>query len=159
MAHVLSQLDTIMILSNVDLLSVRLIPEPIGPQDDGLDRAEWLELLRLFPAVETMFVYRAMTGYIASALDEIAEGVVTEVLPALHLLFLENDGDGRDGSENDHDDASDNDDEYDSYYQYYEKPLGSTERFLSLRKLSGHPVTIVKSEDELVERYMADESC
>ena len=32
------------------------------------------------------------------------------------------------------------------------KTVGSTERFLSLRQLSGRPVTIVNTEDEFVER-------
>ena len=47
---------------------------------------------------------------------------------------------------------ADNDYEYDEYY-HYKKPIESTERFLYLRKLSaGLPVTLVKSEGELVER-------
>jgi hypothetical protein len=138
MVHVLGQLDAM--LSNVGHLSVR-VELGFGRQDD-VDRTEWLLLLHLFRAVETMHVCRAMAWYIASALEDIAEEMVTEVLPALHLLYLEDVDDG---------DNKDNDDyDYDSDYDF--KSVGSTERFLSLRQLSGLPVTIVKTEDEFVER-------
>jgi hypothetical protein len=105
-----------------------------------VDRTEWLLLLHLFRAVETMHVCRAMAWYIASALEVIAEEMVTEVLPALHLLYLEDVDDG---------DNKDNDD-YD-YGDHDIKSMGSTERFLSLRQLSGLPVTIVKTEDEFAD--------
>ena len=141
--HVLGQLDTT--LSNVGHLSVcRAQIEP-GPVDE-MDTTGWLPLFRLFPAVETMHVSRATGGYIAPALEDIAEEMVTEVLPALYLLFLEDD---------DEDDKNDHDhDGYDSGYDNI-KPVGSVERFLSLHQLSGLPVTTVKTEDEFVESLMA----
>jgi hypothetical protein len=128
--HVLGQLDAM--LSNVGHLSVRI--QAASGQQVDVDRTEWLLLLHLFRAVETMHVCRAMAWYIASALEVIAEEMVTEVLPALHLLYFEDVDDGDNNGINDI------------------KSMGSTERFLSLRQLSGLPVTIVKTEDEFVER-------
>ncbi|KAH9020977.1 hypothetical protein EDB84DRAFT_1565473 [Lactarius hengduanensis] len=114
MAHLLDQL--VPMLSNVVHLSV------VGKHGRGDDM---LPLLRLFPAVEAMDVSRKTGGYtkayIASALEDIAEDMVTEVLPALQLLLLDDDD-------------------------------NKLERFLSLRRLSGRPVTIVNTQDEFVER-------
>ncbi|KAH9020970.1 hypothetical protein EDB84DRAFT_1621471 [Lactarius hengduanensis] len=103
-------------LSNVAHLSV------LG--DDSMD--DVLPLLRLFPVVRAMDVDRKAAGYIAEALEDIAEDMVTEVLPALELLLL-------DGDDN--------------------KLL--VEGFLSLRRLSGRPVTFVNTQDEFVERLNA----
>jgi len=118
MAHVLGQL--VAMLSNVGHLFVHGDHEDFGREEDT---DEWLPLLRLFPAVEALRVSGGLEGDIASVLEDIAEEMVTEVLPALHLLWLV------DNSE----------------------PVGSTERFLSLRQLSGRPVTIVNTQDEFVE--------
>ena len=92
---------------------------------DDLDSIEWLQFLRLFPAVETLHLSGDMVTYIASALEDITEEMVTEVMPALHLLWL----DEEERREED-------------------KPVGSIERFLSLRQLSGRPVTVAGTEDE-----------
>ncbi|KAH9168464.1 hypothetical protein EDB89DRAFT_2231821 [Lactarius sanguifluus] len=117
MARLLDQL--VPMLSNVVHLSV------VGTRGRGDDM---LPLLRLFPAVETMDVSRKTAGYaegyVASALEDIAEDMVTEVLPALQLLLLDDDD-------------------------------NKLERFLSLRQLSGRPVTIVNTQDEFVERLNA----
>ncbi|KAH9028379.1 hypothetical protein EDB85DRAFT_1613732 [Lactarius pseudohatsudake] len=101
-------------LSNVAHLSV------LG--EDSMD--DVLPLLRLFPAVEAMDVDRKAAGYIAEALEDNAEEMVTEVLPALELLLLDRDDNKLEG-------------------------------FLSLRRLSGRPVTIVNTQDEFVERLNA----
>ena len=127
------------ILSNMGQLSVRRAQVEFGRQDD-VDRTEWLPLFHLFPAVETMHVSRSMAGYISSALEDIAEEMVTEVLPALHLLCLEDD------------------DNYD-YDSDNIKPVGSTERFLSLRQISGRPVTIVNTRHDFVGKLKAHRTC
>ncbi|KAH9169007.1 hypothetical protein EDB89DRAFT_1908930 [Lactarius sanguifluus] len=78
-AHVLGQL--VPMISNVAHLSV------LGEHGVG----DILPLFRLFPAVEVMDVHRKAAGYIVSALEDIAEDMVTEVLPALELLLLDGD--------------------------------------------------------------------
>ncbi|KAH9028384.1 hypothetical protein EDB85DRAFT_2147970 [Lactarius pseudohatsudake] len=79
MAYVFGQL--VPMLSNVAHLSV------LGEHGVG----DMLPLFRLFPAVNVMDVHRKAAGYIASALEDIAEDMVTEVLPALDLLLLDGD--------------------------------------------------------------------
>ncbi|KAH8981053.1 hypothetical protein EDB86DRAFT_2977779 [Lactarius hatsudake] len=93
-------------------------PDVLDSMDDVLP------LLRLFPAVEAMDVDREAARHIASALEDIAEDMVTEVLPALELLLL-------DGDDN------------------------KLEGFLSLRRLSGRPVTTVNTQDEFIGRLNA----
>ena len=93
-----------------------------------LDCIEWLAFLRLFPAVETLRLSGDMASYIVSALEDIPEEMLTEVMPALHLLWLD-----------------------EEYRREEDEPVVSIERFLSLRQLSGRPVTVVNTEDEFNE--------
>ena len=50
--------------------------------------AEWLHLLRQFPAAQTLRVSRALTGYIALALEDVTE-MASDVLPLLKLICLD----------------------------------------------------------------------
>jgi hypothetical protein len=49
----------------------------------------WLKLFRVFPAVKDLSISDKFMSHIASALQELVEERVTEVLPALQILFLE----------------------------------------------------------------------
>ena len=109
--------------SNVDHLSVH--GDQLGL--DEMDSTEWFPFLRQFHAVEALRLSGGVAAYITSALEQTA-GSVTDLLPALYLMWL-------DDEENDDDDV----------------PVGTMERFLSVRKLSGHPVTIVDTCDQFVE--------
>jgi len=57
-------------------------------QDDIKDN-QWLEVLRLFTALKDLYVSREFLPRIAPAFQEPAGESVTEVLPALQSLFLE----------------------------------------------------------------------
>ena len=91
-----------------------------------MDSTEWLLFLCLFPAVEKLHLSGDVVRYITSVLEDNAE-MAAEVLPALRLLWLDKDncteGDG---------------------------PAGSIDQFLSSRRLSGLPVTVVNTEDEFI---------
>jgi hypothetical protein len=105
-------------LSNVGHLS---FDRPRFPEQyNRMDNSKLLPLLHLFPAVEELHVSGSLAEHIATVLENIAEERVAEVMPALHSLWLNN-GD---------------------------KPVGSTERFLSLRQLSGRPVTVANNQGE-----------
>ena len=99
-----------------------------------MDLTDWLPFFRLFPTVETLKLCRAVAAYIASALEDTADPenseIVAGIFPALYFLGLETI------------DEEDNNDELD-----YNKPVGSIERFLSLRRLSGRPVTVLHTRD------------
>ena len=53
------------------------------------ENAGWLELLRPFTSVKNLYVSEEFAPCIPPALEEIAGDIVTEVLPALESLFLE----------------------------------------------------------------------
>ena len=99
-----------------------------------MDLTEWLPFFRLFPAVETLTFCRGVAAYIASALEDTADPenseMVADIFPALDVLRLETM------------DYDDNDNRQDR-----DMPVGSIERFLSLRQLSGHPITVVHTRD------------
>ncbi|KAH9045001.1 hypothetical protein EDB84DRAFT_1435927 [Lactarius hengduanensis] len=87
--------------------------------------SEWLPLLRLFSAVKVLEVSGGLEGCIASALEDTAEETPTTLLPALQLLWPEDDN------------------------------CNKPERFLSSRQHSGRPVTIANTQEEFVERLNA----
>ena len=85
---------------------------------------EWLHFLRQFSTVQTLLVYSELGEYIFSALDNLTEVMVTEVLPSLELLCLE---------ENDTWSLRDF-------------------KFVTIRQQFSCPVTVVKTEKEFRER-------
>ncbi|KAH9037999.1 hypothetical protein EDB83DRAFT_2524576 [Lactarius deliciosus] len=104
----------------------------------AMDITDWLPFFRLFPAVETLHLSGGVAAYIASALEDTAdpEEIITDVLPALRLIWLDEATEGV-GEDEDED---------------RNEPVGSIEQFLSFRRLSGRPVTVVDTEDEFDRR-------
>ncbi len=116
LTEVLSQSSTV--LSNVGHLSIGAYDLQPSWQDD-IDHSEWLELLREFTAVETLRISARLAGLVADALNDAA---VEIVLPALHLLCLE------------------------------DEPVGRVRGFITARQLSGFPVTIANAPKEFLNR-------
>ena len=56
---------------------------------DDIEKSQWLELLRPFSDVKYLYLSRRFVQRIAPALQELVEERVTEVLPSLQALFLE----------------------------------------------------------------------
>jgi hypothetical protein len=84
---------------------------------------EWLHVLRRFSAARTLhIVYGRFAGDIALTLEDLAGEMVTEVLPALDLIYLGN------------------------------QPASCIEKFLAARRLSGRPVTVAETKAEFSER-------
>ena len=92
-----------------------------------MESTDWLPFFHLFQAVKALHLSGGVAAYIVSAL-EATNDMVAEVLPALDLIWLEEEGN-----------------------QESDRPVGSIEGFLSLRQLSGRPVTVVDTEDEFFE--------
>ncbi|KAH9169987.1 hypothetical protein EDB89DRAFT_2244339 [Lactarius sanguifluus] len=101
--------------------------EPSLPPDpsEELNNIEWLQVLRQFSSVQTLFVAAMFAGYVSRALEDIAEVTATEVLPALELLCLE------------------------------DQPMSSVDRFIAIRRDSGRLVTIVGTKEEFEKRLEA----
>jgi hypothetical protein len=108
-AQILSQSGAM--LSNVGDLFINALDLP--PGKDFMDDTEWLELLRPFTGMETLHVSGKVAGYVARGLECVTAEMVTEILPILHSLCLE------------------------------DEPSTSVKRFLEVRRFSSHPVTIV----------------
>lgn len=120
--HVLGQL--VATFSNVDHLSSH------GDNVDSIEieSADWLPFFHLFQAVKALHISGGVAAYIVSALEEATDEMVAQVLPALDLIWLDEEG-----------------------VQGNDEPVGSIKRFLRLRQLSGRPVTVVETEDEFFE--------
>ena len=56
---------------------------------DDVDIAQWLEILHPFIAVKNLYLSKEFAPRLASSLQELAQGRMTEVLPTLQNLFLE----------------------------------------------------------------------
>ena len=119
MAHVLIQISTM--FSNVDYVYIRAGDHP--DWDDAIENSEWLAFFQLFTKVETLLVSGRLATQFSRALDDFPSEMVTEVLPSLHFLMLEDD----------------------------DEPV-SPLQFVSLRQLQGRPVTICDLRNEEVER-------
>ena len=134
-AHVLSQL--VATFSKVDHLTAD--GDHVFSRE--MDITQGLPFFRLFPAVVALHLSGGVGAYIASALEDTADPEETvgvpDVSPALHLIWLDERNDGDSEPENGH----------------YDEPVGSTEGFLSLRRLSGRPVTVVDTQEKFDKAY------
>ncbi len=90
-------------------------------QLNGTDDVEWLLLLHQFTTVQTLQVSRKLAGHFALALEDITgdmEEIVTELLPSLESIRVVG------------------------------QPASSIEKFVSVRRRSGRPVTVIDNETE-----------
>ncbi|KAH9172476.1 hypothetical protein EDB89DRAFT_904755 [Lactarius sanguifluus] len=110
LAQILDQSPAL--VSNVGHLSIDEDELQPGWQDD-MDDAGWLELLFPFTAVEMLRGSEQLAGHIALALDNVSGEIVTEVLPALNTLMLD------------------------------DQLVRSVEQFIAVRRFSGRPVTFI----------------
>ncbi|KAH9169972.1 hypothetical protein EDB89DRAFT_2072449 [Lactarius sanguifluus] len=83
---------------------------------------EWLRLLRPFSSVQTLFVAAIFAGHVSRVLEDIAGFPATEFLPSLDLLCLE------------------------------DQPISSVDQFVTVRRDSGHPVTVINAKKEFEKR-------
>ena len=124
LAQLLGQLPTM--LSNVGHLSILAHCLQLGwedDEDDDIGDIGYLELLRPFTSVQTLRLHGHSAGPVALALDIEAEEMVdAEVLPFLHLLWLQ------------------------------DLPVASLENFTAVRSHSRCPVTVVSREREFLNR-------
>jgi len=57
-----------------------------------MENNQWLEMLRPFPTVKELYLSKGVALRVASALQELSEEPVTEMLPALQDIFVGGDG-------------------------------------------------------------------
>jgi hypothetical protein len=90
-----------------------------------LDSLEWPQLLRQFSTIQTLLVSANISRLVSSALKYVDEERFAEILPALRLLCLE------------------------------DQPLSSVQKFITLRRNCGHPVTFFKTTDKFAKRLIS----
>ena len=119
-AQVCSSFSTQTLIPTVERLFIKAVRGfwhgPLNWQDD-IENSQWLELFQPFAAVKVLYVSSEFTPRITPALNELVGERVTEVLPALQTLFLE------------------------------ESPLSrpvqeAIGRFVVARQLAGHPLAV-----------------
>ena len=87
-------------------------------REDDVENNKWLELLRPFTGVKSLYLSRLFQPRIASALQELVGGRRREVLPSLQNIFLERfEPSGR-----------------------FQEAIG---QFVAARQLSGHPIAVL----------------
>ena len=94
---------------------------------DDIENVQWLELLRPFTTVKTLYLSREFAPRIAPALEELVGERATIVLPALRSLFVEHLRPSRPFQE-------------------------AIEKFVAARQLSGHPIAISYWDRKQVKR-------
>jgi hypothetical protein len=123
-AQALNQTSAASILSN--MLHFAIDSGSISPEAEDMDDIEWLQLLRPFSSVRTLFVSSIFAGHISRALEDIAGVMATDFMPALDMLCLE------------------------------DQPASSIDKFIAARSESGRPVTTVDTRTALKERLTSD---
>jgi hypothetical protein len=93
--------------------------------------SEWLQLLRLFPALETMSISKHLAHRLSMALKGLGEEQVTEILPVLQYLFI------------------------DGFAPLIEERIGN---FVAARQLSGHPIVVQCWPGENIVQHMHREA-
>jgi hypothetical protein len=83
---------------------------------------DWLQLFRPLSSVRTLSVSGDLTRHVCDALENIAGAMVTEMLPALDLLYLD------------------------------DQPISSIQNFITVRQASGHPVTFIDTSSDFHQR-------
>ncbi|KAN0128315.1 hypothetical protein V8E53_013899 [Lactarius tabidus] len=121
MAQALNQISAV--LSN--MLHFAILDDDIKPELDDMDDIDWLQLLRPFSSVQTLFVSREIAGHFSRLLGDIPEAMATELLPALDMLC------------------------------FADQPVSSAHRFIAARWESGRPVTTVNTRKAFKERLIS----
>jgi hypothetical protein len=120
MAQALNQISAV--LSN--MLHFAIIADDIRPELEG-DDIDWLQLLRPFSSVQTLFVSREFARHVSRALEGIPVVMAIDLLPALDMLCLE------------------------------DQPVSYAHKFIAARWESGRPVTTVNTRKVFEERFIS----
>ena len=86
-------------------------------RNDGIEKILWLHLLLPFTAMRNLYISKEIAPGIAAALEEVVGGRITEVLPGLQNIFVEELEPTR----------------------LFQENIG---RFVAARQLSDHPIAI-----------------
>jgi hypothetical protein len=103
------------LLSTIEQLDILGFISPLKEVD--MDNTQWLEIFQLFIALHTLHISHSLQSFIMPAFQELTVEMATEVLPALHSIYLE---------------------EYEPSGPEHQ----AVQPFITARQHSGHPVAI-----------------
>jgi hypothetical protein len=104
---------------------------PLWPRwGNHMSDSEWIQLLRFFPALETMCIPHDLALYLVRALEGLGGKQVTEILPALQYLFIDG-------------------------LAHIDESVG---KFVAARQLSGHPIVVQCWPGENIVQHMRREA-
>jgi hypothetical protein len=109
--------NSLHLLSTVEDLYIKHQYSRFAWNNDGFENTLWFELLLSFTAVKNLYLSKEFAPYVATALQELVGGRITEVLPSLQNIFVE----GLEPS------------------GPFQKNIG---QFVAARRLSSHPIAI-----------------
>jgi hypothetical protein len=113
-------------LSTVEDLDIERRYSELVWKNDAIENTLWLELLHPFTTVKNLYLSKEFAPGIATALQELVGGRITEVLPSLRNIFVE--GPEPSGP--------------------FQENIG---RFVTTRQLSNHPFTISDWDNGSIE--------
>ena len=111
------------LLSTVEDLNIEHEYSKLVWKDDEIENTLWLQLLLPFTAVKNLYLSKEFSPGIAAALKELVGGGITEVLPSLQNIFVEEPEQSGPFQEN-------------------------IEQFVAARQLSDHPIAISVWNDD-----------
>jgi hypothetical protein len=111
-------------LPTVEILRLRVVSDPYSTSGVLVEDDEWLELLRPFTAVKSLYLSEELQSDLAYVLQDLVGGRTMEVLPSLQTIFLAR---------------------FESLGPFQE----AIEPFLAARQRSGHPIAISQDFDHL----------
>ena len=76
-------------LPSLECLRIRVSRYLSSHWEDDMENTQWLELLHPFVTIKDLYLSKKVAPHVASALQELSEGRVTEVLPALQSIFID----------------------------------------------------------------------
>ena len=101
----------------------------LSSNPESRDDFDWFQLLRQLPSLQALFAFEYVAELISQAFAYVDVGTITEILPALQLLCIEELED-----------------------QEEDQTMSSVHKFLALRRDSGHPVTFVQTKEVFEEK-------
>jgi hypothetical protein len=76
-------------VSTVENLYIYEDPSSALTWSEDMESTRWLELLRPFIALKNLYLFKEFVPRIASALEDLEEGSITELLPSLQNIFVQ----------------------------------------------------------------------
>ena len=138
------------LLATLKRLYLLADPEWDGQPDDNIEIIQWLDLLRPFTGLKDFYMHSEFDPYIPLALQELVGERVTEVLPALRIIFWDLGIPEKDDDDDDDEEEEEEDDDDDEPLPSVQDLIG---RFVAARQLADYSVSFYPWNGRYVDYY------